>query len=142
MKRNQDQKQKQKHFSTGIWVGVLLAMALCAGLSMLCLTRSGASSGLARIYQDGTLIQEIDLSSVSRAYSFDIEDVNGGFNTVTVRPGSICVSDADCSDHSCVRQGWLEGGLTPIVCLPHKLVIQLETASDTAAEESFDALSQ
>ena len=51
---------------------------------------------------------------------FDTED--GGYNIVTVRDGKIAVTEANCPDQYCVRQGFCNSG-AQIVCLPHKLVI-------------------
>ena len=47
----------------------------------------------------------------------------GGYNTVTVSNGAIAVTEADCPDHYCMERGFCNSG-TPIVCLPHKLVIE------------------
>ena len=48
---------------------------------------------------------------------------NGGYNTVTVKDGKIAVTEADCPDQYCVQRGFCGSG-TPIVCLPHSLVIE------------------
>jgi len=111
-------------------------LALCAGAALL-MRRDAAPRSIARIAVDGETWREIDLSAVADETSFDIE-TPGGWNTVTVRRGAICVSAADCPDQICVRQGWLEGGLVPIVCLPHRLVISLVSGGE---EEAFDAVS-
>ena len=49
----------------------------------------------------------------------------GGSNTVQVEKGRIRVSEADCPDQICVNQGWISGGAVPIVCLPHRLMIEI-----------------
>ena len=46
----------------------------------------------------------------------------GGYNIVTVQDGKIAVTEANCPDQYCVRQGFCNSG-EQIVCLPHKLVI-------------------
>ena len=83
--------------------------------------------------QDGVVIEEIDLSAVTREYSFVVEWPGGGSNTVHVQPGRICVSEADCPDHICMQQGWLSDQAAPIVCLPHRLIIRVKGATDTDA---------
>ena len=55
--------------------------------------------------------------------SFTMESDNGGFNTVTVKDGKIAITEANCPDQYCVKRGFCSGG-TPIVCLPHGLVIE------------------
>jgi len=51
---------------------------------------------------------------------FDTDD--GGYNIVTVQGGKIAVTEANCPDQYCVKQGFCNSG-KQIVCLPHKLVI-------------------
>ena len=90
----------------------------------------------ARIYQDGVLLETIDLSSVDAPYSFVIESADGGFNCLEVRPGSIGITDADCPDKLCVSMGFTDSSLLPVICLPHGLVIEI-----TESEAGTDAIS-
>ena len=76
----------------------------------------------ARIELDGELIREIDLSEVAEPYEFTVEAENGK-NTVRVEPGRIAVVEADCPDKVCIKTGYIENGVVPIVCLPHRLAI-------------------
>lgn len=96
---------------------------------------------VARVYLDGEMIHEVDLSAVTEGYEFTVECAEG-YNVVSVRPGGICVSSADCSDNTCVKQGWLAGGYTPIVCLPHGLVIRMEAPEEAAPSDEmpFDVI--
>ena len=50
------------------------------------------------------------------------ESADGSYNTVTIQDGKIAVTEANCPDQYCVRQGFCNSG-EQIVCLPHKLVI-------------------
>ena len=79
------------------------------------------------------MIREIDLSRVSREYSFVVESPYGGSNTILVQPGRICVSEADCPDRICVHQGWLSDGAAPVVCMPHRLVLRLKDGEEADA---------
>ena len=56
--------------------------------------------------------------------SFTLEDGSGA-NTVQVERGRIRISAADCPDQVCVKQGWISGGAVPIICLPHRLTIEI-----------------
>ncbi len=122
---------------TRTWVIIIAAAALAlAVLSALLLTRHGEGT-VVQIIQDDTVIREIDLSRVTKEYSFTVDSPYGGSNTILVQPGRICVSDADCPDRICVHQGWLTDDPVPIVCLPHRLIIALkdpaQAGSDTAS---------
>ncbi len=118
---------------TRAWILLFVAAALLfAALSCFLLMRENTGT-VVQIVQDGTVIREIDLSRVTEEYSFTIEASGGGSNVVTVRPGAICVSDADCPDRVCVSQGWLSDQSIPIVCLPHRLSISLTGAAEADA---------
>ena len=102
-----------------LFLGVVAALCvLCAALIPF-FAQPGAT---ADILQNGTLLRTV---SLDESVEFTVPAPNGGSNTVSVRDGSICVSHATCPDQVCVRQGWVNTDMTPIVCLPHGLVIQI-----------------
>ena len=122
--------------STRFWVvlfGVLLAVSVAASFAV---HRGRPKGGVAVIYQDGAVIQAIHLEAVAEPYTFTV--IGAVENTIAVEPGRIRVLSATCPDHVCVHQGWISGGVIPVVCLPNKLVIQIEHASDSG----IDAMSQ
>ena len=111
---------------TRTWVIGLAAAALLLGAATWYTLSARRKSNVVQIVQGDVVVQEIDLARVAKAYSFTIDAPDGGRNTVTVEPGRICVSEADCPDQVCVMQGWLSDQAMPIVCLPHQLVILLK----------------
>ena len=102
----------------------MLAIVLLAALGAAFFI-ANTPRGAVRIYQDGVLIDSFDLYDTERR-SFAIENDAGGINIISVEYGRIRISEANCPDGLCVRQGWISGGTRPIVCLPHRLVINLE----------------
>lgn len=114
--------------SNKFWITVICAVLLISASAALLLRRAPANR--AYIYQDGELIRTLDLSAVAEPYSFTLV-CGDGANTISVEHGRICVSDADCHDRLCVRQGWISGGSVPIVCLPHRLVIKLANSDSS-----------
>ena len=109
---------------TFIWLCILAGVVLACIAAILLLRQTPADEAL--IFQDGALIHRLDLSAVIEPYSIIIES-EAGTNVVALENGRIRIQEADCPDGSCVRQGWISGGMTPIVCLPHRLVIELES---------------
>lgn len=102
-----------------LFLGAIAALCvLCAALIPL-FAQPGAT---ADILQNGTLLRTVSLDEPG---VFTVPAPNGGSNTITVDNGSICVSHATCPDQVCVRQGWVNTDMTPIVCLPNGLVIQI-----------------
>lgn len=102
----------------------LLAAAVAGSAVFIMLQRGRVPAPVARISRDGVLLEEIDLSRVDEPYSLTLEDESGR-NVLSVERGRVRVSEADCPDQVCVKQGWVSNGAVPIVCLPHKLVVEL-----------------
>ena len=122
----------------GLTILILLIFFLSAGSIFLPLCRKDQQNMCAEIYQNGVLIQTIDLSAVKEPYSFIITGENGAANEIQVNPGSIGILSATCPDKICVHQGFLTNDLLPITCLPNHLVIRLVPAKD--APSSLDAV--
>ena len=54
---------------------------------------------------------------------------DSGFNTVVIENGEVYIKDTDCRDKYCVNQGKIKSG--SIVCLPHKLVVEVVSDNDS-----------
>lgn len=102
----------------------LLLAAVAVSAAWLLLRKEDAPSPVARITRDGVLLEEIDLDKVEQPYFLTFEDESGS-NMVFVEKGHIRVSWADCPDQVCVNQGYISDGTVPIVCLPHKLIVEI-----------------
>lgn len=105
---------------------ILLLLLGAAAASALFLWRKDreVQSPIARITRDGVLLEEIALDKVEQPYTLDVTDRSGS-NTLLVERGRIRVSEADCSDQICIKQGFIGDSTVPIVCLPHKLMIEI-----------------
>lgn len=64
---------------------------------------------------------------------------SAGTNVIEVQAGKVRVSEADCPNQDCVEQGWISKAGQQIVCLPHKLVVNI-TDEDTAS--AYDVVGQ
>lgn len=51
-----------------------------------------------------------------------------GTNAIEVADGAIHVLDADCDGHDCIRQGWIHTPGEQLICLPHKMWIEIRTS--------------
>ena len=91
------------------------------------------STSRAHIYQNGTLVNTVDLNAVTEPYTITVVR-DGGTNIVAVEHGRIRILTADCPSGMCVRRGWISGGVTPIICLPHRLVITLVGGDDSGID--------
>ena len=118
---------------TRTWIILIAAAAAVLALLSWLLLTNRREGTVVEVIQDGVVLRQIDLSAVTGEYSFEVEWPGGGSNTVRVQPGRICVSAADCPDKICIAQGWLSDQAAPVVCLPHRLVIQVKDAGQLDA---------
>lgn len=103
---------------------LLLLAAVAASAAWLLLGGKGARAPIARITWDGVLLEEFDLNQVDEPYTYTFK-YGSETNTVTLEQGRVCISEANCPDQICVHQGWISDSTVPIVCLPHKLIIEI-----------------
>ncbi len=85
------------------------------------------------IYVDGEIYGEYSLNSDE---TIEINDEFGN-NTVIIKDGEAYMVDADCPDGLCMKQGKISKAGQNIVCLPHRLVLEIK--GDEKGE--FDAIS-
>ena len=95
-------------------------------IAQLFLTHLQSGGTTATIYHQNVPIKTIDLDQVDTPHSFTIYGEGGAKNVVLIEPGQISIHSATCPDQICVHQGPIEDGTHPIVCLPHRVVIQID----------------
>lgn len=115
---------------TKTWIGIISALLAVSILSAVLIFSERSDSLSVQVLQNGKCIKEIDLNKVTQPFTFTVEDPDGGSNKILVEPGRIRMEEADCPDQICVKRGWLSDSAAPIVCLPHKLVIQPVSKND------------
>lgn len=57
-----------------------------------------------------------------------------GTNVVEVKDGRVRVREADCPNQDCVNQGWIGSSAQQIVCLPHKLYVDVVGGSTSGVD--------
>ncbi len=116
---------------------ICLAVLALAGAAALCLQgyRMTHPAGAAVITIDGEVVKTCDLALEQE---FDL-DTGYGRNHVRIQDGEVFVSEADCPDHNCVRQGRISAGGESIICLPHHLCI---TVQNTGRQAQADTISR
>ena len=92
----------------------------------------------ATVTVNGKVLREIDLSA-KKDEEFIIETSEGN-NKVVVKDGGIAIVEADCSDGVCVYQGVASKPGDMIVCLPHRVIIEVVGTDHGDTEE--DVISQ
>ena len=105
-----------------ICLAAVAAIFLAAVVSVVLMSRQ-TNRHTVVIEQNGEILFRLDLDK-EQDKEFTVASPDGGWNTIRISGGTVCVSDADCPDKTCVKTGILRNEGTPIVCLPHKLIIR------------------
>ncbi len=71
---------------------------------------------------DGKSVAEYSLEEDG---TYDLSGYDGGYNTLIIEDGVAYLTEADCPDKLCVKQGKIKKVGETIVCLPHKVVIEV-----------------
>ena len=81
-----------------------------------------------------------DTASVEHfAYKPELKLAEGtGYNLISVTGGKIVVESADCKDQICVRHKSVSSKGESIICLPHRLVVEI--VGDDIPDESLDGV--
>lgn len=121
-------------------VAVVLIALACVGLYGLTqwmgsLDATSESTATVRIDVDGETLYNLQLSeNAEQAVTSDY-----GTNVVQIKDGKVRVREADCPNQDCVDQGWIDNTSAQIVCLPHKLTVQIV---DKDNADDLDVLAQ
>lgn len=108
-------------------IGIILIAALLFFVIPRIMNRP-SENGEVEFWQDGELLYSYSLSE-DRIVSVQASD--GGYNLVLINGGSARVTDADCPDKLCIRQRSISKNGESIICLPHKLVVQITSGKES-----------
>ncbi|MBQ0059326.1 MAG: NusG domain II-containing protein [Lachnospiraceae bacterium] len=110
--------KKKQLLLTGI---LFIAILAIAAIIMLVSGRKDPGQ-MVRVTQDGQVLYTFDLSKeADQTYKVECPE---GYNIIAIKDHKISVSEADCPDHICISMGELVKDSLPIVCMPHRLMIE------------------
>ena len=114
---------------------IIIALALLAALALYLVSQVslGAEASVVVVTVDGKEVLRKPLAMENR---YEIAQDDGSLNVIRVEDGAVFMEEANCRDGLCIRQGKMRNGAKTIVCLPHKVVVQLE--GDTPASDNSD----
>ncbi len=116
------------------WILFLIAILVFGSLSVI---RSfGNKEGGSVLIRCGNEV--VGTYSLATPLELDLAGADGGYNHLSIRNGRASVTAADCPDQSCVHQLPVSSSGETIVCLPHRISIEI-IASDEIASEGIDS---
>lgn len=120
-----------KRLKADIIILAFILMAAFAAYVIPALLQSD-EAGEVSVYQDGVLLYQCSLEEDQTITVSSPE----GYNLLLIDESEVRVTDADCPDQLCIRQRAISRKGESIICLPHKLVIQI----DSGKESELDAV--
>ena len=102
---------------------IVVCVALCAFLAHQIIGGDGA--GKVTVKVNGEL-----KGTYSLAEDQTIE-INGGTNILQIKNGKADMTEADCPDQLCVNQRAISRQGERIICLPHKVVVEVESSESS-----------
>ena len=101
---------------------ILLAVVLLlAGAALVFYETHKEQGKLVRI-QVGS--ETVEVLPLGKDRTYDVKTGEGS-NTVVIKSGTVSVESADCPDKICVRHKPVDSVGETIICLPHKLVVEV-----------------
>lgn len=70
---------------------------------------------------------------------FTVKSKNG-YNIIVISSGKVYIKDADCPDKYCVHQGKISKSGETLICLPHKLSVEVKKDNDNG--DNIDAIAK
>ena len=104
------------------------SLLLAAVILLLAINGSRESGGMAVVRVDGVETERHPLS-VNGTFP-----LNGGSNILIIQDGQAWVSEANCPDLICVRQGKIHYTGQVITCLPNRLTVTVEGGESGGAD--------
>ncbi|MFB9769857.1 NusG domain II-containing protein [Lactiplantibacillus modestisalitolerans] len=79
------------------------------------------------VSHDGKVLKRVNITRLTTTKHYTYQDADGHSNTVTFKPKRVAITKANCGDQVCVRRGWIHKPGQTIVCLPHKVLVQIKS---------------
>lgn len=120
---------------------IIIALALLAALALYLVSQVslGAEASVVVVTVDGEEVLRKPLAMENR---YEIAQDDGSLNVIRVEDGAVFMEEANCRDGLCIRQGKMKNGAKTIVCLPHKVVVQLKGDAPAGDNSDLDVIIQ
>ncbi len=115
-----------------ILIGAILLIA--GGMALWMQVRQGDAGETIRIMIDG---EEYGTYSLMEDTLIEVENAFG-YNRIVLKGGEVSMEEADCPDQYCVAHRAITKTNETIVCLPHKLVVEVLAVT----EQEIDGIAQ
>ncbi|SDC46297.1 hypothetical protein SAMN05421734_10957 [Pelagirhabdus alkalitolerans] len=116
---------------------VLIALLLILSFTPLFIFSNPFSSNQAlqaTVQVDQTVVDEIDLSGVNESKMIEVPEIKCNDEGIEIDDNAVRVRKSDCPEQICVRTGFIASPGEAIICLPHRVVIEI-TSNDSSIDD-------
>ncbi|MGO4995408.1 hypothetical protein G7058_06520 [Jeotgalibaca porci] len=93
------------------------------------------------VQANGEIVHVFDLVDDGKTETFHFEDDHGHSNTIVRTGMTVDMTEANCSDQVCVRMSDVALVGDTILCLPHKLLVEVRSDNPDDNTNEIDVLS-
>ena len=115
---------------------IMILVIVCVSVLSLFIIRfvqSTESEKIVIIKHDGQILKTFTLNEdTSASYTFESEEMH---NQVVIKNGKVTVSESNCKDQTCVKTGSISQIGESIVCLPHKVSVEIYASEGTSSTD-------
>lgn len=111
-----------------ILIVIILAVAAAGLLYMNIMNKDG---DMVIIKVDGKVYKELPLNKDA---TLKIKGAGHGWNELIIKNGKADIVDADCPDKLCVKQRAIEKDGETLVCLPNKVIVEIESSKESEVD--------
>ena len=114
-----------------------LSLLVIAGVFLLIFNLNKSTGKTVVITENGSVYGTYNLSEDK------VIDINStyGHNKVIIKDGKVHMEEADCPDKYCVDKGEISKTKESLICLPHKLVVEI-TDDEVKKDNDLDAIAK
>lgn len=114
------------------------ALLLAAGMLLVIKIQGNARGDRVIVTVDGEVYGTYDLNKSQEI----LINLKNGYNKIVIEDGQVHMEEADCPDGYCKRQGYISGVNDTVICLPHKLVVEIGLEEPDAGQPGVDVISK
>lgn len=110
-----------------------IAIAIILG-AVTIINKDNYNKKYVEISVKGKILKKINLSDKNYKETIVIENELGK-NEIRIFEGGVQIVEADCPDKLCVHTGFIDEPGEIVVCLPHKLVVEIKGKNEEIVDE-------
>ena len=115
--------------------GAVIAALLVASFHFTFARASGTTGDLTAVIHAGDSKEY--RHPLTESGEFRVEG-EGGYNVVRIKDGQVSIAEADCPNGDCTRQRPISHPGEQLVCLPHRVWVEIEGSSPDAGGATTD----